>query len=86
MSSNALPACRGCIFESLSRPVLGPFAISLSAFRKHRSAWPLSKRVCDILLDSTLRDIAVELLGEEACIFNDQVCKILGDSEKLQLW
>lgn len=72
--TEAVLARRGCIFESLSRP-LGPVATNQSAFREHRSVWPLSKRACDILLDSPLRDTAIELLGEDACIFNDQVCR-----------
>ncbi|EIE24021.1 hypothetical protein COCSUDRAFT_47104 [Coccomyxa subellipsoidea C-169] len=63
---------RGCIFEALPNGV-GPLtACSQPDFRKHRSAWPLLRRTCDIIFVSPLKDLVIELLGREACIFNDQ--------------
>ncbi|KAK9906490.1 hypothetical protein WJX75_002768 [Coccomyxa subellipsoidea] len=63
---------RGCIFEALPSSVGPLVACSQPEFVKHRSAWPLSRKTCDIIFASSLKNLVVELLGREACIFNDQ--------------
>lgn len=48
----------------------------MPSFLAARSAWPCLAGACKTLLGCKMLDLVVALLGEEACIFNDQVRSI----------
>lgn len=65
-----------CVLETLPAPHLAAnpqLRTSYDLFKDHRSTWPLSQAVWDILFASQLTEMVhMGLLGPNSCLFNEQ--------------
>ena len=65
--------CRGCVLETVDMKSHPEAAWSMPAFAAQRSTKPCTMEACRALLSGKLVNLALSILGKQACIFNDQV-------------
>ena len=65
--------CRGCILETVNTELHPEAACSMPAFAAQRSTKPCTMEASRALLSRKLTSLVLSILGQQACIFNDQV-------------